>query len=106
MSNLPNMPKRHTLSIRDPIYEQLKNKGKFGESFSDLLSRLLNESSERDGGNLAAGRVKANQVPRLQKVNKTRLTSDFHACHQASQGLHSNSSGVVYGSRYNTYTGY
>jgi len=36
------MHKRHTVSIRHDLYTQLQNHGKFGESFSDLLSRMLN----------------------------------------------------------------
>jgi predicted CopG family antitoxin len=39
------MSRRHTVSIRHNTYEDLKSAGKFGESFSDLLSRLLNELS-------------------------------------------------------------
>lgn len=35
------MHKRHTVSIRHDLYTQLQNHGKFGESFSDLLSRIL-----------------------------------------------------------------
>jgi predicted CopG family antitoxin len=35
------MFKRHTVSIRHEVYAQLQNHGKFGESFSDLLSRIL-----------------------------------------------------------------
>jgi len=37
------MSKRHTVSIRHSTYEELKSAGKFGESFSDLLSRILDE---------------------------------------------------------------
>ncbi|GEM_PF-2001839 len=35
------MSKRHTVSTRHEVYTQLQNHGKFGESFSDLLSRIL-----------------------------------------------------------------
>ncbi|MGA7900648.1 MAG: hypothetical protein WCA39_17510 [Nitrososphaeraceae archaeon] len=36
------MKKRHTVSIRYELYEQLQNHGRFGETFSDLLYRILN----------------------------------------------------------------
>jgi predicted CopG family antitoxin len=37
------MSKRITIGLRDDIYLKLKDKGKFGESFSDLVSRMLLE---------------------------------------------------------------
>jgi predicted CopG family antitoxin len=39
--NVAVLHKRHTVSIRHDLYTQLQNHGKFGESFSDLLSRIL-----------------------------------------------------------------
>jgi predicted CopG family antitoxin len=48
------MSKRNTVGLRQEVYSRLKNKGKFGESFSELISRLLDESEEtpsmNDGG--------------------------------------------------------
>jgi predicted CopG family antitoxin len=32
---------RHTITIRNDVYLRLKDSGKFGESFSDVISRLL-----------------------------------------------------------------
>ena len=37
------MYKRITVGLRYDIYNRLKDKGKFGESFSDLINRLLTE---------------------------------------------------------------
>jgi hypothetical protein len=31
------------VALRQEIYDKLRNKGKFGESFSALISRLLDE---------------------------------------------------------------
>lgn len=31
------------VALRQEIYDKLRNKGKFGESFSELISRLLDE---------------------------------------------------------------
>src|SRR5919197_4697202 len=49
-----NMSKRNTVGLRQEVYSRLKNKGRFGESFSELISRLLDESEEipnlNDGG--------------------------------------------------------
>jgi predicted CopG family antitoxin len=39
------MSKRHTLSIRHNVYEDLLECGKFGESFSDVITRLLRSSA-------------------------------------------------------------
>jgi predicted CopG family antitoxin len=48
------MSKRNTVGLRQEVYSRLKNKGRFGESFSELISRLLDESEEgpilNDGG--------------------------------------------------------
>jgi predicted CopG family antitoxin len=38
------MSKRHTVSIRDNVYTELLEYGKFGESFSDVINRLLRSS--------------------------------------------------------------
>ena len=38
------MSKRHTVSIRDNVYTELLGCGKFGESFSDVINRLLRSS--------------------------------------------------------------
>jgi predicted CopG family antitoxin len=35
--------KRCTILLKDDIYKRLKTKGKFGESFSELICRLLDE---------------------------------------------------------------
>jgi predicted CopG family antitoxin len=39
------MSKRHTVSIRDNVYTELLGYGKFGESFSDVIDRLLRSSA-------------------------------------------------------------
>ena len=33
---------RHTITISNDVYLYLKDQGKFGESFSDVISNLLN----------------------------------------------------------------
>ena len=38
------MSRRHTVSIRDNVYTELLRYGKFGESFSDVINRLLRSS--------------------------------------------------------------
>jgi predicted CopG family antitoxin len=38
-----DMYKRITVGLRYDIYNRLRDKGKFGESFSDLINRLLTE---------------------------------------------------------------
>jgi predicted CopG family antitoxin len=37
------MNHRNTITIRHQVYERLKRHGIFGESFSNLISRLLDE---------------------------------------------------------------
>jgi len=43
---------RHSLTINDATFLRLKNKGHFGESFSDLIFRILEEleNSKQKGG--------------------------------------------------------
>jgi predicted CopG family antitoxin len=43
------MYKRITVGLRQDIYTKLRNKGKFGESFSELIGRLLDEIDNIDG---------------------------------------------------------
>ena len=44
------MSKRITIGLRDEIYLKLRDKGKFGESFSDLVSRILQENDNESIG--------------------------------------------------------
>jgi predicted CopG family antitoxin len=39
------MYKRVNIGLRDDVYNKLKDKGRFGESFSELVSRLIDESN-------------------------------------------------------------
>jgi predicted CopG family antitoxin len=39
------MYKRVNIGLRDDVYNKLKDKGKFGESFSELVSRLIDEAN-------------------------------------------------------------
>jgi predicted CopG family antitoxin len=48
-----NMSKRHTISINDDEYIRLKQCGRFGESYGELISRLVNfveTSNQSDAG--------------------------------------------------------
>lgn len=45
------MSNRHTISIRHNVYEKLLEYGKFGESFSDLLTRILKSYRTDDQNN-------------------------------------------------------
>jgi predicted CopG family antitoxin len=48
MTYLSNaMSDRTTISIRSDVYSKLKEHGRFGESFSDLVSRLMQQSELR-----------------------------------------------------------
>ena len=42
------MYRRITVGIREDVYSRLRDKGKFGESFSELISRLLNNLEEEE----------------------------------------------------------
>jgi predicted CopG family antitoxin len=46
-----DMNKRFNIGLRDDVYNKLKDKGRFGESFSELVSRLIDEakSTTTDG---------------------------------------------------------
>jgi hypothetical protein len=42
--------KRTTVSVDEQVYQQLCKRGRFGESFSQLLKRLLNELDDLNKG--------------------------------------------------------
>jgi predicted CopG family antitoxin len=44
------MKKRHTISIDYEVYAKLKMQGKFGESFTDLILRLVNSAESKSAG--------------------------------------------------------
>ena len=44
------MYKRITVGLRHDVYTRLRDKGKFGETFSDIVSRLINEADKNNGG--------------------------------------------------------
>jgi predicted CopG family antitoxin len=41
-----DMSKRISVGLRDDVYSRLRDKGRFGESFSELVARLLNNLEE------------------------------------------------------------
>lgn len=42
--------KKCTVLLKENVYHRLKNRGRFGETFSDVVARLLNESEETKQG--------------------------------------------------------
>ncbi|HET6717053.1 MAG TPA: antitoxin VapB family protein [Nitrososphaeraceae archaeon] len=42
------MHKRISVGLRDDVYSRLRNRGRFGESFSELVARLLNDLEEEE----------------------------------------------------------
>jgi predicted CopG family antitoxin len=49
------MDKRVNVGLRYDVYSRLKERGRFGETFSDVVSRIMNESvlptiKKEDGG--------------------------------------------------------
>jgi predicted CopG family antitoxin len=47
MRNTISTPyKRCTVLLKEDVYKELRNKGRFGESFSDVVARLLAESNK------------------------------------------------------------
>jgi len=42
------MQRRITVGLREDVYARLRDKGRFGESFSELVARLLNDSEEEE----------------------------------------------------------
>jgi len=43
-----DMVKRVSVGLRDDVYSKLRNRGRFGESFSELVARLLNDLDEEE----------------------------------------------------------
>lgn len=41
------MNKRVNVGLRYDVYTKLKDKGKFGETYSDLVCRIIDESEKR-----------------------------------------------------------
>ena len=41
---------RHTITVNNSAFKKLKNEGRFGELYSELISRILNqlEATKRD----------------------------------------------------------
>jgi len=50
------MSKRVNIGLRYEVYTRLKEEGKFGESFSDLISRIIDAATKniviQEGGRL------------------------------------------------------
>ena len=46
-NNHQNFLKRTTISIDAQVYQRLKSQGQFGESFSELISRILQENDNK-----------------------------------------------------------
>ena len=46
------MRNRITVGLRYDVYSKLRERGKFGETFSDVVMRLLDELQVKKGGSL------------------------------------------------------
>jgi predicted CopG family antitoxin len=46
------MYRRITVGLRQDIYTKLRDKGRFGESFSEVVGRLLDELDKVNGGKI------------------------------------------------------
>lgn len=55
------MGKRHSISIQSNIYTRLIQHGQFGESFSELLDRLLTDVEGKKSGSVNPGEDYQNQ---------------------------------------------
>jgi predicted CopG family antitoxin len=44
------MSTRHTINVNHDVFQRLKLKGAFGESYSNLISRLMDLIDTMDGG--------------------------------------------------------
>jgi hypothetical protein len=49
-SRTQSVSKRTTVSLDMQIYQRLRSRGHFGESFSDVLTRVLDQLENTDGG--------------------------------------------------------
>jgi predicted CopG family antitoxin len=38
-----SMSQRNTITLRNQVYTRLRSRGRFGESFSSLINRILDE---------------------------------------------------------------
>jgi len=45
------MNTRHTITVRHDVFQRLKLKGTFGESYSKLVSRLMDQIDKTEGEN-------------------------------------------------------
>jgi predicted CopG family antitoxin len=46
--NKYNMHKRINVGLRNDVYKRLQNRGRFGESFSELVARVLDDLDEEE----------------------------------------------------------
>ncbi|PWU78835.1 MAG: hypothetical protein DLM72_20410 [Candidatus Nitrosopolaris wilkensis] len=46
MHIINDMYRRITVGLRQDVYTKLRDRGKFGESFSDLVSRIIDEANK------------------------------------------------------------
>ena len=51
MSNIKYYYEKSTVLLTKDVYQRLREKGKFGETFSDLVERLLNQIDYFDNKN-------------------------------------------------------
>lgn len=49
-SHSQSVSKRTTVSLEIQVYQRLRSRGQFGESFSELVKRVLDELDKVNGG--------------------------------------------------------
>jgi predicted CopG family antitoxin len=74
MSNIKRRTyKRCTILVREDVYQRLSNEGRFRESFSDLISRLLGELDLKRSDNVRAIALKALPVKALEMQSNEEI---------------------------------
>lgn len=50
--SLAIMSKRHTITVNNEVFQKLKQKGTFGESYNKLISRLIDCINDLEGASI------------------------------------------------------
>ena len=80
------MQKRITVGLRQDVYKTLVSRGRFGESFSDLVSRLI-EGSETHISSNDGGELPLTNGTNIEFISKPCRNNLHQLCNGKWQGL-------------------
>ncbi len=81
------MNRRVNVGLRYEVYTRLKDQGRFGESFSDLVSRIIDAADKITVLKVPVVKAKLNRTTTLDFISRDCRNGKHNSCHARWEGM-------------------